>query len=316
MQYAEGVFLVTGLPNGVLNTGSLPLVSVVMNCYNSAKYLREAIDSVLAQTYQNWEIIFWDNQSTDESANVFKSCADARLRYFLAPDFTKLGQARNLAVAHATGEWLGFLDCDDVWLPEKLARQVDIIMTADTELGLVYGQCWVIKSGIEISSQWANRQYKYAKKTVLKTLPEGRVFEKLLKFNFVPLVTAVVNRAAYHEVGGLSAHFEQAEDYELFVKIAAKRKVRAVQAIVALYRIHESNISIGNDEKGFYEALEVVGKYRPDPAAVSGLSYQHTAYALTLIKDGKLKKGFYHFAAHGRLLDLFAIVVRKITGVL
>lgn len=296
--------------------GHQPLVSVIMNCYNSAKYLREAIESVLVQTYQNWEIIFWDNQSTDESATIFKSYADARLRYFLAPEFTKLGRARNLAVAHATGEWLGFLDCDDVWLPEKLARQVDIIMNEGPELGLVYGQCLVIKSGIEISSQWASRQYKYTKNTVLKTLPEGRVFEKLLKLNFIPLLTAVVNRVAYHEVGGLSAHFEQAEDYELFVKIAAKRKVRAVQDIIALYRIHETNISIGNEEKGFYEGLEVVGKYRPDPIAVSGLSYQHTTYALARIKDGKLKKGFYHFAVHGRLLDLFAIVVRKITRVL
>ena len=306
----------TGLSNGILNTSSQPLVSVVMNCYNSAQYLREAIDSVLAQTYQNWEIVFWDNQSTDESATIFKSYADARLRYFLAPEFTKLGQARNLAVAHTTGEWLGFLDCDDVWLPEKLERQVDIIMHEGYELGLVYGQCLVIKSGIEMSPQWANRHYKYTKKTALKALPEGSVLEKLLKFNFIPLVTAVVSRAAYHEVGGLSAHFEQAEDYELFVKIATKRKVRAVQDIIALYRIHESNSSIGNEEKCFYEVLEIIGKYLPDPASVSGLSYQHTAYALTRIKDGEFKKGLYHFSVHGRLFDLLKIFMQKITRVL
>jgi hypothetical protein len=116
---------------------------------------------------------------------------------------------------------LGFLDCDDVWLPE-LKKQVDIIITDALELGLVYGQCLVIKSGNEISSRWANKQYKYRAKTLLKTLPEGRIFEKLIKFNFIPLVTAIVSRDAYYEVGGLSDHFEQAEDYELFVKVALR----------------------------------------------------------------------------------------------
>jgi glycosyltransferase involved in cell wall biosynthesis len=298
------------------DAGKRPLVSVVMNCYNSAKYLREAIDSVLAQSYQNWEIIFWDNQSTDESAEIFSSYVDIRLRYFLAPEFTELGQARNLAIAHASGEWLGFLDCDDIWLSDKLENQVDIIIHEGPELGLVYGQCLVIKSSIEIPSLWANRQNKYKTKTALKTLPEGRVFEKLIKFNFIPLVTAVVSRADYHEVGGLSDHFEQAEDYEMFLKIAAKRKVRAVQDVIALYRIHESNISIGNEEKCFHEVIEIIGKYRPDSAVAPGLSYQYTAYALTLLKDGKIKKGLYLFATHGRLLDFFAIVVRKIFRVL
>src|SRR4030067_1280023 len=100
-----------------------PLVSVIMNCYNSEKYLREAIDSVLAQTYQNWEIIFWDNQSTDKSAAIFKSYADPRFCYFLAPEHTTLGQARNLAVEQAHGAWVAFLDCGDILFPRKLAQQ-------------------------------------------------------------------------------------------------------------------------------------------------------------------------------------------------
>jgi glycosyltransferase involved in cell wall biosynthesis len=306
----------TVLRSEVLYLGEGPLVSVVMNCYNGAKYLREAIDSVLAQTYQNWEIIFWDNQSTDESAKIFQEYADARLHYFFAPEFTKLGQARNLAISHAKGEWLGFLDCDDVWLSEKLTRQVNIIMTDALELGLVYGQCLVLKSGIELDSRWANRQYKYRVKTLLKTLPEGLIFEKLIKLNFISLVTAIVSRDAYLEVGGLSAHFEQAEDYELFVKIAAKRRVRAVQDIIALYRIHESNASIGNDEKGFLEVLEILKKFRLNPATKKGFSYQYTAYACTLIKDGQLCKGLYYFSTYGRLFDLFAIIVRKFTNTL
>jgi glycosyltransferase involved in cell wall biosynthesis len=306
----------TARPSGILNARSPPLISVIMNCYNGAKYLREAIESVRSQTYENWEIIFWDNQSTDESAAVFNSYADARLQYFLAPEFTKLAEARNLAISRANGEWLGFLDCDDIWLADKLMRQVDIILNEDLELGIVYGQCLIVNSAIKISSQWANRQNKNIKKTVLKTLPEGLVFEKLLKFNFIPLVTAIVRKAAYDEVGGLSAHFEQAEDYELFVKIAAINKVRAVQSIIAWYRIHESNISIGNEERSFNETLEIIGRYQPNPVACNGLKYQHTAHAITLLYDGKLRNAFCHFCIYGRLRDLCAIVVHKITRTL
>src|SRR3972149_5927289 len=89
-----------------------PLVSVIMNCYNGARYLREALASVLVQTFTDWEIVFWDNQSADESAAIFKSYSDRRFRYFLAPEHTVLGRARNLAVEQARGEWIAFLDCD------------------------------------------------------------------------------------------------------------------------------------------------------------------------------------------------------------
>lgn len=302
----------TDLVNAPKEDSREPLVSVIMNCYNSAQYLREAIDSVLQQTYQNWEIIFWDNQSTDSSANIFNSYADSRLRYFLAPKFTKLGQARNLAVAQASGEWLGFLDCDDVWLPDKLTRQVDIIQIEAPGLGLVYGQALVIDCNIGKSSNWAKRQSKYSKKTALKTLPEGWVFEKLLMFNFISLLTAIVNRAAYHEVGGISDYFEQAEDYELFVKLAATRKVRAVQSVVALYRIHGSNASILNEEKDFREAEEIVSRYLPQPAADRALKQRHSYYALNQIRQGKFWSGFCHFVLRGSLSSLFALVQRKV----
>ena len=74
-----------------------PLVSILINCYNGEKYIREAIDSVIAQTYANWEIIFWDNQSIDSSASIVKSYNDVRIKYYYAPTHTLLYDARKLA---------------------------------------------------------------------------------------------------------------------------------------------------------------------------------------------------------------------------
>jgi len=96
-----------------------PLVSVVMNCYNSDSFLKEAIESVYNQTYSNWEIIFWDNASTDNSANIAKSY-DERIKYYLAPKTTPLGEARNLALSYTTGEYVAFLDCDDIWISDMI----------------------------------------------------------------------------------------------------------------------------------------------------------------------------------------------------
>ena len=68
-----------------IQNNSQPLVSVIMNCYNGETYLRESINSIIAQTYKNWELIFWDNRSDDKSAEVFKSYTDQRLKYYYAP---------------------------------------------------------------------------------------------------------------------------------------------------------------------------------------------------------------------------------------
>ena len=104
--------------------GAIPAISVVMSVYNGEKFLQEAIDSVLAQTYQNWELIFWDNQSTDNSAKIFKSIDDQRLKYYYAPQHTWLYEARNYAIEKSSGEYFAFLDVDDWWIPEKLEKQL------------------------------------------------------------------------------------------------------------------------------------------------------------------------------------------------
>lgn len=290
-----------------------PLLSIVINCFNGSAYLKNSIDSVIDQSYRNWEIIFWDNQSTDNSAEIFFKYNDERLHYFLAPAFTSLGRARNLAINKTKGDWICFLDCDDVWLPDKLERQVSIINNENADLGIVYGQSLSFQSNMNSNEKWARRQLKYKNKTILKKLPEGDIFSKLMKLNFISLVTAIVNKQAYYEVGGFSDHFEQAEDYELFVKLAAEKKVRAVQDVIALYRIHDNNNSIGNTDKGFAEVFEVISRYMPSDDAMKGMRYQKTQYSLMLFRDGKFKMSFEYLRQSMNFSDLIAILIRKIT---
>ena len=146
-----------------------PLVSIIMNCYNGKKFLREAIDSVIAQTYTHWEIIFWDNQSTDGSADILKSYDDPRLRYFYAPKHTFLYEARNYAINESCGDLIAFLDVDDWWAPEKLEKQVPLF--ENPEVGIVCSNYWLVNE----------RKKQPPKKMLRQPVPTGRPLNELLK---------------------------------------------------------------------------------------------------------------------------------------
>ena len=92
-----------------------PLVSIIINCYNGEKFLKKTLESIIDQEYENWEVIFWDNQSTDNSRKIFNLFSDNRLKYFYAKEHTTLYKARNLACEYASGEFIAFVDCDDWW---------------------------------------------------------------------------------------------------------------------------------------------------------------------------------------------------------
>ena len=117
-------------------TSNQPLVSIIMNCYNSDKYLKEAIESVYSQDYSNWEIIFWDNASNDNSANIAQSF-DSKLKYFCADETVPLYEARNLAFDKCKGSLIAFLDCDDIWLDNKLSNQIEFFKAGSK---VVYGK--------------------------------------------------------------------------------------------------------------------------------------------------------------------------------
>ena len=122
---------------------SYPLISIIMNCYNGEKFLKEAIQSILDQTYQNWELIFWDNQSNDKSKEIFNNYKDSRLKYFCATEHTSLYKARNLAIEKSNGDFISFLDTDDLWDIKKLEIQISYF--DDQSVGLVFSNFWLLK---------------------------------------------------------------------------------------------------------------------------------------------------------------------------
>jgi glycosyltransferase involved in cell wall biosynthesis len=255
----------------------MPRVSVIMNVRNGAPTLTEAIDSVLAQTYADWELIVWDDRSTDNSAEVVHRYSDARVRYFLSPDNAPLGKARADAMARANGEWLAFLDQDDVWLPNKLRKQM---LLADEEagldVGLIYGRT------IRFYPSGHERDYDHAHEYAL--LPEGDIFLQLFtKSCFIAMSSAVFQRSAIKSVGGIPDEVHIIPDYYLYLAVARKYRVRAVQEPVCRYRMHPDSMSQVTAIEMHEEALWLIDKWSAclDAATLALCRRRHsTAIAL------------------------------------
>lgn len=228
---------------------SNPKVSVIMNCLNCSKYLREAIDSVYAQTYKDWEIIFWDNASTDSSADIAKGY-DERLRYFRSEETVFLGRARNWAIEKARGEYIAFLDCDDIWMPTKLEKQISLFN--DPEVGLVFCDSIFFNDKGDIKKLYGNRKP-----------PRGNVFGKLLTNYFLSMETVVVRRRALESLDEwFDESFNMVEEGDLFRRVAYLWKFNYVDEPLSKWRIHGENWSLKRHNEFFpIETEMMIEKY-------------------------------------------------------
>jgi glycosyltransferase involved in cell wall biosynthesis len=293
-----------------------PLVSVIMNGFNSARYLREAIDSVLAQTYPHWELEFYDNRSEDDSLAIVRSYGDPRIRVRVSPRQLTLAEGRNAAIEGSRGEWIAFLDCDDIWMPRKLERQLArLAEDGGADVGLVYART------ISFSHRGDEGETTYRYEG--RALPEGSILrDLLLEGNLVPIVSALVSRVAYRASGGIPARLTFAEDYWLFTAIAARYRVLCVQEPLCRYRVHEQSATYRNKLASHVEALEVLEEWGAGLGA-GDLEARRRAYQTligieTLRIPGRrlegarriLARGSPAFLARGALSHLFRRYVR------
>lgn len=215
----------------VKDSNNKPKVSVIMNCFNGEKYLSEAIDSVYEQTYKDWEIIFWDNGSTDNSAEIAKSY-DNRIRYFRSEkNCPNVGKVRNLAYEQVRGEYVALLDVDDIWLPDKLEKQVRLF-EENKNLGLVFSNTIVFyDDGVE---------YELFKFTKPK---RGYVFGGLLMNNFITTVSMVYKRSALESLEYVfDDEFTYIHDYDLSLRVVRKYETDFIDEPLAKLRKHGANL--------------------------------------------------------------------------
>ena len=213
-----------------------PLVSVIMNCYNGEKYLTDSLNSLLSQNYSNWELIFWDNISTDNSKKIFDSYKDKRFKYYLATKHEILYKARNLAIKKTSGDYIAFLDTDDIWSKDKLSSQVELF--SDKKIGLVYGNYWRYNP-----VSFFNKK-KLAKK---KKLPKGKITDYLLKEYFIGMLTVVIRKKFIEDMENVfNTKFDMLSDMDFILRFSKKYDFECVNYPIATYRIHKDQLQNKN----------------------------------------------------------------------
>ena len=213
-----------------------PEISIIMNCHNGEKFLSEAIKSVLNQTYKNWELIFWNNSSSDQSEKIFKSFKDKRLRYFYTSKKVSLYVSRNAAIKKTKGNFVAFLDVDDTWLPNKLKLQLEKFK--DKKVGLVYGKFLKYnKDSLFRKKQFITKQ----------NLPEGYITKNLLKSYPVGLLTIMIRKKFIQKEKEIfKVKYNYLGDLDFVLRFSLKYKFAAVQECIGVYRQHNNQMQKKN----------------------------------------------------------------------
>lgn len=291
----------------------MPTVSVIVNLYNGKTTLAEAIDSVLAQSFADWELIVWDDCSTDEGASILERYHDDRIHYFRSAAQVSLGRARQHAIKMAQGEWIAFLDQDDLWLPNKLRCQLALARERP-DAALIYGRT------VRFYPDGTERDYDQAHE--YSNLPEGDIFAELFANScFIAMSSAMFRRSAIDAIGGVADSIAIIPDYYLYTVVARRFPAAAVQEVVCRYRMHDANTSQTTAIFVHEEALRLMDTWQGDvdPKILAKCKRHHsTQIALAemrasdtllrglgrLLKDGsvasQLGRPFYYVFHVGR----------------
>ena len=250
------------------------LVSVIMNCYNGEEYLEKSLKSVIMQKYNNWELIFWDNQSTDNSKKIFKSFSDERLKYFYSEKNTTLYEARNNASKIAKGEYIGFIDCDDEWYDDYLSSR---------------------KTFFENNSfdySYSNFHYFYEKNNIkvvksTKYLKGDLIYDFLAKSYVVAISGLIFKKKILNEINFFNPAYNIIGDYELVMKIASKYLCYSRNTPSVNCSFHGENYSIKNRDEYAKEFNKWYQKidFNEEPFSFNKIQINNNLLYINLFED-------------------------------
>jgi glycosyltransferase involved in cell wall biosynthesis len=207
----------------------MDIVSVVITAYNSMDYLPETLESVLRQTFTDFEVLLVDDGSSDHIVQWASGLVDPRVR-LISQENQGVSVARNTGIAHTQGKYVAFLDGDDLWEPTKLEKQVRCL-EENPEVGLVH--TWL--TGIDRHSKPTGR--------VICSQIEGEVWQKIVEKNRVACSSAMVRRCCFETVGVFDKNLRFAEDWDMWIRLATRYHFAVIKEPLVGYREHSNSKS-------------------------------------------------------------------------
>lgn len=229
---------------------NMPLISVIIPCYNHEKYVEESILSVLNQTYKNLQLIVIDDGSKDNSVEIIKRLSDQHHFIFESQANIGLSATLNKAIKkYSNGEYISVVASDDFWHKDKVANQVAYFILHN-DVGMVYSKAATVNSESEIVQTLSENRFK-----------EFCTFEDLLLDRTgIPALTVMVNKKVYEKVGLFDENL-LIEDWDMWLRIADEYNIGFVNKELAFYRMHDSNIS-AKLEMMMEERLKIIEKWQ------------------------------------------------------
>lgn len=268
-----------------------PLISIIIPCYNAEKYIAETIQSVINQTHKNWELIIVNDGSTDNSIEIINKYIDLDNRIKLInKENTGVSDTRNKGIVLAKGEFMAFLDADDVWNSDFLESTL-LKFSSDHSLGLVHSDNQIINEYSEKLGQ-------------INTSFEGYVLDKLLlggenEYIFA-ISSVVVKKEVVENVGQFDVRLSNGADHEFYFRVANKYKIGRVPKIGIYYRLHANNMHanielLEKDTLAIYKKADETNLFKNSIFRRKCYSTIYLILAGSWWKDGKNKrKGIYY----------------------
>lgn len=239
-------------------------VTVVMPAHDAAPFIGEAIESVLAQTFSDWELIVVDDGSTDGTAEVVSAYDDPRLRLLTIEHTGLPAVARNRGLASSKSPHVAFLDADDLWRPQKLARQLAVV-DSRPEVGLVHTNFEQLRDGV---------LEPIVPPSGLTS--SGPQFERLAVGNYIANSSVLLRRdlLARHGPFDEDPCLRGTEDFELWLRLSPHTTFAYVDEPLLVYRLHDSNLGQGKQMGlGYVTVMEKMERLHPDLVAGLGVRY-------------------------------------------
>jgi glycosyltransferase involved in cell wall biosynthesis len=285
-------------------------VNVIIPTYNYGRYLPRAIESVLAQTYKDIEILVVDDGSTDNTAKISEGYKEKGVKYFKHEHNKGLSAARNTGIKNTSGQFIAFLDSDDEWAPEKLALQVELLEKGSVEVGLIYTDVKYIKMRPEVKAvtlfpaELSRPDYKILVDTVLIEMlylhpveTSGEAFTRLLEANLSTgsSSTVLARRKCFEDVGLFDENLKYGEDWEMWLRIAKAYKVGCVNKVLAACWTHGVNMSANKRAMILGREQVLIKHYDAYVAHPNIHSMQYYKLGIFCYKEGMMGRGRKHF---------------------
>ena len=221
-----------------MNTSFIPIVSIVIPTYNHAKFIGKALESVIDQTYKNWEAIVIDNNSTDDTDKVINQYNDPRIKYLKINNDGVIAKSRNLGIKEAKGEWIAFLDSDDWWTKDKLEI---CLKNIDINVDFIYHDLKIVYD----KSRFNFKRKKYIGRQLKKPILHDLLISYITKGTAIGNSSVIIRKNILAKIRGISENknLVAAEDFNTWARIARiTNKFKYLSRKLGYYLIHDASI--------------------------------------------------------------------------